>query len=300
MGVWLFGDVDITPKFIAFGRQTVTAATLGDGTSPHGSELPWEALTHKKPMKYLRQNFLVLSVSCLWSIAANAAHPLVTDDAQTQGSNGNQIELNIDWTKDAGTRARTSALTYTRGLNDTTDVFVNIPNTWRAPDSPSSGLNDLGLGVKWRFFDQNGVSLGLKPEWTLATGNEKKGLGNGKDSYALTVIAEIETKPLVWIINLNQQEIRYQQPADQEQMRRTIRQFSVGAIAPINEQLNLVLDLGQADAEDRAVTRKPRFGIIGMIYAVSDDLDLDIGYKKGLNGIETDQQWGVGVTWRFR
>ena len=37
-----------------------------------------------------------------------------------------------------------------------------------------------------------------------------------------------------------------------------------------------------------------------MIYAVSDDLDLDIGYKKGLNGIETDQQWGVGVTWRFR
>lgn len=251
-------------------------------------------------MNRLSQHLLVLSVSCLTSIAANAAHPLVTDDTQTQGSNGNQIELNIDWTKDAGQRARTSALTYTRGLNDTTDVFLNIPNTWKAPDSSNSGLNDLGLGVKWRFFDQKGISLGLKPEWTVATGDENSGLGNGKDSYALTFIAEIETKPLVWIINLNQQENRYKQPTDQENMRRTIRQFSVGAIASINEQLNLVFDLGQADAEDRAINKKPRFGIIGMIYAVNDDLDLDIGYKKGLNAIETDQQWGVGVTWRFR
>jgi len=37
-----------------------------------------------------------------------------------------------------------------------------------------------------------------------------------------------------------------------------------------------------------------------VIYALSEDLDLDLGFKKGLNSAETDRQWGTGLTWRFR
>jgi hypothetical protein len=38
---------------------------------------------------------------------------------------------------------------------------------------------------------------------------------------------------------------------------------------------------------------------VGLIYAVSKDLDLDIGYKRGLTDNEIDYTWQAGVTVRF-
>lgn len=234
------------------------------------------------------------------AFSAYAAHPLVSDDAQTQGQNGNQIEINMDWASDAGQRSRISTLTYTRGINDTTDVYLNIPNTWRAPDAQPSGLNDIGVGLKWRFFEQDDIALGIKPEWVLSTGDETKGLGNGKDSYALTLIAELKRHPFVWLANIQQTHNRYKLAADREQNRRTTRQYSIGVLTEIAENTNFIVDIGQSDAAERAQNKAPRFVVVGLIYAVDENLDLDVGYKKGLNSIETDRQLGAGVTWRFK
>jgi len=68
----------------------------------------------------------------------------------------------------------------------------------------------------------------------------------------------------------------------------------------LTERLKGLIDIGQSSPALKAESSKPRFMVLGAIYALSEDLDLDFGFKKGLNSAETDRQWGGGLTWRFR
>lgn len=257
----------------------------------------------RRILKLVMQAKTGVAIAALAMVFASpvfAAHPLVSEDTGTQGPGGNQIELNSDWAKDAGATTKIAALTYTRGITETVDVFFNVPNTWKAPSGQNTGLNDTSLGAKWRFFENDGFSLGVKPEWIFATGDENKGLGNGKDSYALTLMAQIEAGDFTWLLNFGSTHNRFKLQADQDDNRKTINRSSLAMLYGVTEQFTVLVDIGQSDAETKAESSKPKFMVLGAIYAVNDNLDFDIGYKKGLNTAETDKQWGVGVTWRFK
>lgn len=236
----------------------------------------------------------------LWVGTAFAAHPLVSEDTGTQGPGGNQIELNSDWSKDAGKTTGTAAFTYTRGLTETVDVFMNVPNTWKSPAGESTGMGDTSLGAKWRVFENDGFSLGVKPEWRFATGDENKGLGNGKDSYAMTLMGQIEAGDFTFLLNYGTTRNRFQLQSDQDDKRKTVNRFSVAMLYGLTDRMTVFVDTGRSDAADKVDATKPKFMLLGAIYSLTDDLDLDIGYKKGLNDSEIDTQWGVGATWRFK
>jgi hypothetical protein len=91
--------------------------------------------------------FLILSTAIV--SASHAAHPLVTEDTGTQGPKAYQIELNADWTTDVGNRTKTGGFTFTQGVVDGLDLFINIPTTWGAALGEKTGLNDLSIGAKW-------------------------------------------------------------------------------------------------------------------------------------------------------
>jgi len=238
----------------------------------------------------------------MWCIGSPAfpAHPLVSEDTGTQGAGGNQIEWNADGARDAGARTNTAALTYTRGIAGALDIFLNTPTTWKAPAGERTGLNDMSLGAKWRFYDREGISLGVKPEWVMATGDEQKGLGNGKNGYGVTLMAQIETGGLTWLLNYGVSRHRFALQADRNDYRGTIHRSSVAVLYGLTERLKGLIDIGQSSPALKAESSKPRFMVLGAIYALSEDLDLDFGFKKGLNSAETDRQWGGGLTWRFR
>ncbi len=248
----------------------------------------------------LRAAALTGVITLICSSSVFAAHPLVSEDTGTQGAGGNQIELNSDWAKGAGERTNTAALTYTRGVTETIDVFFNIPSTWRAPVGQSTGLNDVILGVKWRLFEKEGFSLGVKPEWISATADENKGLGNGKDRYALTLMAQFEAGDFTWLLNYGTSRNRFKLPADAVVNRKTVDRVSAAMLYGLTEELTILVDVGQSDPEAKAGIAKPKFMVFGAIYALNEDLDFDIGYKKGLNSAENNKQWGLGVTWRFK
>lgn len=243
---------------------------------------------------------LISWVMLAFSGAAYAAHPLVSEDTGTQGTRGNQIELNSDWSKAGGERTNTAAFTYTRGVAETVDIFVNVPTTWKFPGGQSTGLNDMSLGAKWRFFESDGFSLGIKPEWIAATGDEDKGLGNGKDSYALTLMAQVETGDITWLFNYGTTRNRFALQADSLANRKVVDRVSAALLYGVTDAVKVLVDVGQSDPETKVDSAKPKFMVVGAIYALGDDLDLDIGYKKGLNSAEPNKQWGIGVTWRFK
>ena len=241
--------------------------------------------------------FLILNTAIV--SASHAAHPLITEDTGTQGPKAHQIELNADWATDTGNRTKTGGLTYPQGVVDGLDLFLNIPTTWGAPVGEKTGLNDLSIGAKWVLVEDGGFSLGVKPELVMPTGDENKFLGNGRPSYAATVMAQLESGEFTWLFNIGASKNRFKLQADRDDKRTLIRRLSAAVLVQSSDRLTLALDVGQADAEDRVERSKPRYAVLGAIYSVNKNLDFDIGYKKGLNAAETDRQWGMGVTHRF-
>jgi hypothetical protein len=50
---------------------------------------------------------------------------------------------------------------------------------------------------------------------------------------------------------------------------------------------------------DRHVNTHPAFVLGGLIYSVSENLDVDFGVKGGLNKPEADYSVLAGLAWRF-
>src|SRR5262245_29891814 len=104
---------------------------------------------------------------------APAFQPLITDDADTQGAGGNQIELTVNRIefKSEGitTRTKVFPLVYTRGITDALDVYAEVSHV--RVDTVGSSADARGhgnpvLGVKWRFHEDEAqkFSIGFKPE----------------------------------------------------------------------------------------------------------------------------------------
>lgn len=229
-----------------------------------------------------------------------AAHPLVTDDTGTQDQGNSQLEANTDRIRaNDSSRTNSAALTYSYGVLKNLDLFINTPLTLSAP----SGINDVSLGAKWRFYENGPASLALKPELLLPSGNADKGLGNGRASAALTLIGTYDAAPWAWHANLAINLNHYRLQADQDANRSVLWRASLAATHALNEQWKLVFDTGIARNRDSSSRLTPAYVLGGVIYSPAPSLDLDAGIRYGLGcrscGAELDRQIGFGLTWRF-
>lgn len=227
---------------------------------------------------------------------AFAAHPLVSEDTGTQGIGGNQLEVNTDWLKDEGIKSRASTVTLTRGIQDNLDIFLNAPYAVSEPN----GFNDVSIGFKWRFLEADGLSLGLKPEYRIASGDQEKGLGDGRSGEALTFMVQYEWGPMIWLFNIASERHRFSNPIKQQENRRYINKSSIAMLYELNEEWLVLVDSGVKSHQTKAEKADPQFAVLGLIHHFNDDLDLDIGYKKSLRHTENDRQIGVGITYRFK
>lgn len=166
-------------------------------------------LKSRSGFKTLKMKGLICSVMCLLSISSLttdvfAAHPLITDDTGTQGKGKFQLELNGEYGHDKEdgitTKTTQAATTLSYGVTDPVDIVLGIPYQHiRTKDSESvtkgDGISDISLELKWRFYEQDGLSFALKPGVTLPAGDDEKGLGSGKVTYHLFFIGTKEMKP---------------------------------------------------------------------------------------------------------
>jgi hypothetical protein len=247
---------------------------------------------------------LSLCMSLLAPTSAWSAHPLVTDDTGTQGKNNFQLEVNgqYDHDKEAGitTTGGQAAAAMSYGITDGIDLIASVPYLWireksDLATSSEQSFSDVTLDIKLRLYQENGLSFAIKPGFSFPTGDDDKGLGSGKLGYHLFLIGTKEAGPLAFNANLGY--IRNE--TDDDMAEKNIWHASVSAIFTLNDHWKLGADIVAERNSDKDGDNDPVSAIFGVIFSPTKDIDLDLGFKKGITSSDTDWSLLAGTTFRF-
>ena len=265
---------------------------------------------------FLISSFILHPSSFAW-----AAHPFITDDAGTQGKGNWQLELQYqngrnDATADAGagpiqqeSKASlfTSVLTY--GLLENLDVALGLNRlSQRTTENgnvteDSSGMADSTIELKWRFYDADGLSFALKPGVLLPTGDENKGLGTGRTSWGVALLATYEAESWSFLGNVAYSSVRFKLPQDATDGRSDLWRVSGGVSYALTGEVRLVGEAGLRSNESNndafLPDRTSQFAMIGVIYSPTKKMDFDAGVRKNFNDAEFDKVFLIGATFRW-
>jgi hypothetical protein len=251
---------------------------------------------------------LLLATVLIGPAKSDAARPLVTDDADTAGKGMVQAEFGMEWSswkdREDGvtmkeTRTEASAvLTY--GISDRIDLVAGIPYAWgRIKEDGTTvfnknGISDVSFETKWRFLENGGLGLALKPGITLPTGDHRKGFGTGRVTYGLNLVATKVLEPFTFSFNGG-----YSRNENKVGDRKDLWSASLAASYEAMKGLNIVGDIGLARNVDPTAQTAPAFALVGLNYAFNAHIILDAGFKFGLNKQEADHSIIAGVTLSF-
>lgn len=124
--------------------------------------------------------------------SAFAGPPFLTDDPEPVEHRHSEFYVfsTYDKTKE-GKDTAVPAFEYNYGVIPDTQLHIVIPFVRSSPNDASSeyGLGDIEIGVKYRFIQETETipQVGIFPMAELATGDDNKGLGNGKTWWRLPV-----------------------------------------------------------------------------------------------------------------
>ncbi|HMK43008.1 MAG TPA: transporter [Dissulfurispiraceae bacterium] len=257
----------------------------------------------------------LLAVILLFAIAgaSYAGQPLVTDDTGTLGAGKIQLESGVAIGRDKErifsddgamvirkTQTGEALMVLTYGVHDKADAVLSVPYLWYrvrhdgALAGRSDGLGDVGLDLKWRFFEQDGWSFALKPGLTLPTGDDERGFGSGRIAYRLYFITTKELEPFAFHANLGY--IRNENSSDD---RRNLWHASLASEAELVKNLKAVVDIGVDTNSSRSSNSSPAYVLGGLVYTITDAVSVDAGVKFGLTKPETDISYLFGLTFKF-
>ncbi len=255
--------------------------------------------------------FIVVSaVTFALAGPAYAAHPLITDDTGTQGKGKTQLEFIGEYRYDKEDGVTTNTLIFptipvlSYGMADTVDLVLGVPferieTKQDGTTATESGISDASIQVKWRFYEKDGLSFAVKPGVTLPTGDENKGLGNGRVSYSMFFITTKKMTPWAFHFNVGYIRNEYKLRTDEDANRKDIWHISLASQVKVVKNLQAVANIGMERTPDKTSDTNPAFLLGGLIYSVTENLDVDFGVKGGLNRPETDRTYLAGITWRF-
>lgn len=257
--------------------------------------------------KWFMRCFLCLAM-LLQSAPSFAAHPLISDDAGTQGTGNFQLELNgqYDWDREneGGVTIKTTggqaSSTLSYGVAENVDLVLSLPYLWvktKEEDSTvydENGIGDMVFETKWRFKETGGFSFALKPGVIIPTGNDEKGLGAGQLGGQLFMVASKDLASFAFHANLGY--IRNENKADE---RKDLWHASLASTWEAVKDLKLVANIGMERNPDDDADDDPAFLIGGLIYSIKENLDVDFGVKCGLTSSETDVSLMAGMALRF-
>lgn len=247
---------------------------------------------------------VALLCSGQWSATAFAAHPLLTEDTGTQGAGDYQLELTYDVSRDrdAGIRTgtRNTNAIFSAGLTDTFDFIITLPHerlTERLDTGKTTvmGYGDMEIAAKWRFYEASALSFALRPGLGLPTGNADRDLGAGHATPSLFAVSTYARDD--WAFHLHVGYTHQRRPGADE--RHHIYHASVAAEYRVNDSLRLVGDASIERNGERSGHPGVGSMVIGLVAALTPDLDFDLGYRAGLTEPAADHAWLAGLALRF-
>lgn len=244
-----------------------------------------------------------LAVAAAAAGPAHAAHPLLTEDTGTQGQGRFQLELTADRTRDQppGQSAREvlGGTVLSVGIADAVDLQLGLP--WlrvhahdAAGHHADRGLLDASLDLKWRFYEHGPLSLGFKPGITVPSGDAGRGFGAGRAGAGALLILSWAPGPLAVHSHAG-----YRRNENTVGQRTSLGHLSAAVTWEVSERLKLVADASADTDPDRGSRASVRYAILGLIYSVTPDFDLDFGIKHGLGEPAIDHSILVGAALRW-
>jgi hypothetical protein len=233
-------------------------------------------------------------------VAAYAAHPLISEDAATQGKGAFELEIGNSWTKDAGTRTYELGPQLSYGITPELDAllrptWLDVRTTGDEAGTRSRGVGDTAVDVKWRFLETDPVNLALRAGFNAPSGNADRGLGAGKPTYHGVLVASFDARPFALHGNIGYTRNR----ADPSE-RRDLYHASTALLWTVNESWRVLLaDIAVDSDPDRSVHSWPAVWRVGAIYTLRKGCDLDVGAQARLNRAAPSNVLLVGVTVRW-
>ena len=221
---------------------------------------------------------------------AYGAHPLTTEDTGTQGRGGWQLELNGERNKEAGTRGAQASAVLSYGAGETVDIQFGIP--WEDTGA-ERGAGDLTGAVKWRFWEQGAWSAGVRAGVTAPTGDEQRGLGTGRPTWGALLIGQYEGERWIYLGHLG-----YRRNLNSLGERDSIGEISGALLYKVAATLKLLVDATRSTNPDPGSDRALAQVVLGAIWSVSKELDLDLGVRRG-NDPAIDRAIMAGITLRW-
>ena len=103
--------------------------------------------------------------------------------------------------------------------------------------------------------------------------------------------------------NVAYNQVRYRVAQDAAESRANLWRVSGGLGYSVTDALRLVGEAGvrtnQSRDDPHLPGRNGRFAMAGAIYSPTDKIDLDIGFRKGINSAEPDNTILAGATFRW-
>jgi hypothetical protein len=149
--------------------------------------------THRTSGRLRRATLLLVSV--IIATAAQAGPPFVTDDPETPPLHGWEINVPITLEHETGEDVlEMPLLDINYGYRPNVQLKVEFALLHVRLDGGRTerGLSDTSVGVKWRFLEEDRAlpQMAVYPQVTIPTGDDHRGLGQGKPSYVLPLIAQ--------------------------------------------------------------------------------------------------------------
>jgi hypothetical protein len=240
----------------------------------------------------MRRVLFALAILIASVPVARAAHPLITEDTGTQGKGRWQLELFGEGGRDRANRARLQRYdaVASHGIAENADLQLGLPWLRQA----DSGMGDASLDLKWRFFERGAFSLGLKPGMMLPTGDEQKGLGAGRTGWNTLFILSYEPGPFAFHTHAG-----YKRHRNAFGERESLTHFSGALVWKLVDSVKLVADYARDTQPDPAAGRSERHAVLGAIWSVTPDFDLDLGVKWGHGSAVLDRALLLGMALRW-
>jgi hypothetical protein len=229
-----------------------------------------------------------------------AAHPLISEDAATQGKGAFELEIGNSWMKDGGTRTYELGPQLSYGITPHVDAilrptWLDVRITGAESSERSRGAGDTAVDVKWRFLETETVHFALRAGLNAPTGDAERGLGAGKPTYHGVLVASFGSPSLAVHANLGYTRNR----ADPSE-RRDLYHASTALLWTVDESWRLLLaDVAVDSNPDRSMGAWPAVWRVGAIYTVRKGFDLDIGTQARLNRAAPSHVVLAGLTVRW-
>jgi hypothetical protein len=238
------------------------------------------------------------AVSLCWlPMAAQAAHPLQTEDTATQGAGNVEIENGTARTRTSGaSNADFSAqIQFSLGLRPEFDLLVQPSWLEHGGDAKRRrGMGDTNLDAKWRFYGDAPWSLGLRAGVTLPTSQRGLGLPRGRTSAHAILVTTWDAAPFTAHANVG-----YARWPLAGGLRRDARHVSGALMWAADESLTFTVEVAADTDIDPHRARWPANALVGAIWTLHPGLDLDIGYQASMSTQPVSRSLLLGLTWRF-